>query len=56
VGRDEDVVGLRPGGQFLCFQQPAKVGDIRLDDICRLQLEEFTEVIARMTLQLHFLS
>ena len=44
----KDIVGFGPGSEFLCLQEATKVGDIRLDDVCRLQLKEFTEVVARM--------
>src|SRR6266516_1889939 len=43
---DQNIIRLRPGCQFLCFQQTAKVCNIRLNDISRLQLKELTIVIA----------
>ena len=44
----KDIVGFGPRSEFLCLQEATKVRDIRLDDVCRLQLKEFTVVVARM--------
>src|SRR6266849_6488496 len=39
VRGDQHVVRVRPGGQLLRFENAAKVGDVRLNDVRRLELE-----------------
>ena len=45
VGRDEDVVRLRPGRELSGLGDPSAHRRIRLDDVCRLELEQLAELV-----------
>jgi hypothetical protein len=46
VGRHQHVVGIRPGGDLPPFEQSADGGQVGLDDVCRLELEELSKLMA----------